>query len=304
MEYIKLFWLDAPASEPVVIFYEIDAANERLAARSINIFADRSCEKLPDLYDGAIEIVPIPTVGELNAAVWGEGFYASSMTGEEFEKVWAAGFYQGELKPPQNPWTEISLSDYEAHMRDGAVKQLQALERMTGRQLAFEAETVMILGIAGGNGLCHADPKRIRRLYGVDVNADYLAACRQRYPALSGVLCCICADLRGEVSLPHAELLIANLLVEYIGCERFAALVKQVAPKIVSCGIQLDAAGEKGFVSASPYLHVFDGLDAVHQTIRPAALTKALMEAGYRLIGEQAELLPGGKQLLQLDFAL
>lgn len=304
MEYLKLFWLDATASEPAVILYEVDAANERLAARSIDIFADRHRRNIPDLYADAIEIVPIPTAEELNAAVWGEGFYACPISKAEFEAAWADRFYQGELKP--NPWVGIALSDYEAHMCDEAVRQQQALERMAERQLAFGAETVMIFGIAGGNGLRHADPKRIKRLYGVDVNASYLAACRQRYPALSGTLCCICADLRGEVSLPHAELLIANLLVEYIGCGRFTELVKQVAPKYVSCGIQLDAVGEgeKGFVSASPYLHIFDGLDVVHQAIPPAALTKALAEAGYRLINEQAELLPGEKRLLQLDFAL
>ena len=40
MEYIKLFWEDAPEGEPSVILYEVDTENERLALHSIDIFAD------------------------------------------------------------------------------------------------------------------------------------------------------------------------------------------------------------------------------------------------------------------------
>ena len=35
MEYIKLFWEDAPEGEPSVILYEVDTENERLALHSI-----------------------------------------------------------------------------------------------------------------------------------------------------------------------------------------------------------------------------------------------------------------------------
>ena len=40
IEYIKLFWEGAPEGEPAVILYEVDTENERLALRSIDIFAD------------------------------------------------------------------------------------------------------------------------------------------------------------------------------------------------------------------------------------------------------------------------
>ena len=46
IEYIKLFWEDAPEGEPSVILYEVDTGNERLALRSIDIFMDghtRNC---------------------------------------------------------------------------------------------------------------------------------------------------------------------------------------------------------------------------------------------------------------------
>ena len=97
MEYIKLFWEDAPEGEPSVILYEVDTENERLALHSIDIFADGRTRNIPDLYDGAIEITPIPTVEELNAHVWGEEFHACVIEQAEFEAIWESCFYGGVL---------------------------------------------------------------------------------------------------------------------------------------------------------------------------------------------------------------
>ena len=52
IEYIKLFWEVAPEGEPSVILYEVDTENERLALRSIDIFADGRTRNIPDLYMG------------------------------------------------------------------------------------------------------------------------------------------------------------------------------------------------------------------------------------------------------------
>ena len=57
IEYIKLFWEGAPDGEPAVILYEVDTENEWLVLRSIDIFADGRTRNIPDLYDGAIEII-------------------------------------------------------------------------------------------------------------------------------------------------------------------------------------------------------------------------------------------------------
>ena len=98
MEYIKLFGEDAPEGEPSVILYEVDTENERLALHSIDIFADGRTRNIPDLYDGAIEITPIPTVEELNAHVWGEEFHACVIEQAEFEATWESHTYDGALK--------------------------------------------------------------------------------------------------------------------------------------------------------------------------------------------------------------
>ena len=85
IEYIKLFWAGAPEGEPSVILYEVDTENEWLVLRSIDIFADGRTRNIPDLYEGAIEITPIPTVEELNAHIWGEEFRACAIEKAEFE---------------------------------------------------------------------------------------------------------------------------------------------------------------------------------------------------------------------------
>ena len=74
-----------------------------------------------------------------------------------------------------NPWTEIPLTDYENHMKLDSVGQLSALSEMMQAQFAaYPARSVMILGIAGGNGLEHIRKGQFKKIYGVDVNADYL----------------------------------------------------------------------------------------------------------------------------------
>lgn len=202
----------------------------------------------------------------------------------------------------KNPWEEIALADYESHMKLDSVMQLQALNAIMKDQFRqYPVETAMVLGVAGGNGLEHADPGKIRRLYGVDVNRGYLKACAARHAGLKGVLECVCADLTAEdCVLPHAELVIANLLIEYIGYDCFRRAVAQIRPDWVSCVIQINTGG--GFVSDSPYLHAFDGLEQIHHQMGEAELTAVMERAGYRLIGAAAQPLPNGKKLARLDY--
>lgn len=56
---------------------------------------DGHTRNIPDLYEDAIEITPIPTVDELNAHVWGEEFHACVIEKAEFEAIWESRFYSG-----------------------------------------------------------------------------------------------------------------------------------------------------------------------------------------------------------------
>lgn len=202
----------------------------------------------------------------------------------------------------ENPWNKIPLADYESHMKLDSVMQLQAMNHlMKGQFEAYPASSVMILGVAGGNGLEHLARDSFDRVYGVDVNPSYLEETARRYLDLDGVLECLCVDLTRESGrLPHAELVIANLLIEYIGCECFQQVIGHVDPKYVSCVIQINPADH--WVSDSPYLHVFDGLERIHHEMDEQTLRSAMAEIRYLPVRSLEHPLPNGKKLVQIDF--
>ena len=202
-----------------------------------------------------------------------------------------------------NPWEEIQLDDYENHMSLKSVKQLQMLASLMKDQLDdYNVCTAMILGVAGGNGLDHVKKDKYKKVYGVDINEAYLNAVSKRYIFLSDVLCCLQLDLTKETEkLPHAELLIANLLVEYIGYEAFQKAVRAVAPKYLSCVIQINTDMEQ-WVSDSPYLHAFDRLDEIHTQMDEKELTAAIEQIGYHKILDRTYELPNGKALQRIDY--
>ena len=204
-----------------------------------------------------------------------------------------------------NPWEDISLSDYENHMSLDSVKQLQAMNSIMQDQFGdYPVDTAMVLGIAGGNGLEHVSKEKLKTVYGVDINADYLKAVEARYSGLEGVLKCIKADIINECDkLPEAQLVIANLLIEYIGYEAFMKAMMRVRPLYISCVIQINI-DEHQWVSDSPYLHAFDRLDEVHCQMEDEALTKVMEEICYRKILSESYPLPNGKALLRLDYEL
>jgi len=203
----------------------------------------------------------------------------------------------------KNPWEDISLADYEGHMSLGCVGQLQAVNAMMKEQFeACPAGTAMVLGVAGGNGLEHVRRGKYRALYAVDINEDYLKAVSERYADLAGVVKCLRLDLTREPQkLPHADLVIADLLIEYIGCAAFREAVRHAGPRYVSCAVQVDAGGD-AWVSNSPYLHAFDALEGIHRRIDEGELEEAMEEIGFAGVLREETALPNGKKLLRLDF--
>ena len=68
----------------------------------------------------------------------------------------------------RNPWEEIDLNNYESHMSLDNVYQLQILNEMMKEQFySYDIKTIMILGIAGGNGLEHISQDDFSKIYGI-----------------------------------------------------------------------------------------------------------------------------------------
>lgn len=122
---------------------------------------------------------------------------------------------------------------------------------------------------------------RFKKIYGIDVNQHYLDQTAERYADLADILDCRCFALTADLAnLPRSELVIANLLIEYIGYSSFQKVIQKVAPKYVSCIIQQKPQKDV-WVSDSPYLHSFDSLDSIHHQIEISKLTDTMSNIGY-----------------------
>ena len=201
-----------------------------------------------------------------------------------------------------NPFLEIPLDVYEKHMSLDTIQQLPILNNVMKKQLqSYEVNSVIILGIAGGNGLEHIDTQKTDIVYGVDINEKYLEVCRQRYSKLNGHFKTVCVDLTNkDVKIPKAELVIANLFVEYVGYDAFAHHIKVMSPKFISIIIQINE--QDGFISESPYIHAFDRVSEVHHQMEENKLSDTLAEIGYSKLYREDIPLPNGKKFVQVDF--
>ncbi|MGW6202446.1 class I SAM-dependent methyltransferase [Streptomyces sp. NPDC055089] len=205
---------------------------------------------------------------------------------------------------PEHPWCGIDLDVYERHMEDPRVGQLQQLRDITGQQLAAHPfRTVGILGVAGGNGLDLIDPRTTQAVYGYDINPDYLHACEARHRAsLGDRLHLIETSIDRSVRIERVDLVIANLIIEYVGTQEFAAFAAVNAPSIgvLSCVIQRN--DKAGFVSATDHSASFDALASVSSDIDPDTLTSAMEDAGFEALNRREYPLPNGKALVRQDF--
>lgn len=206
----------------------------------------------------------------------------------------------------ENPWNDIPLDIYEAHMSLSNVAQIQALNVLTQKQMLAhpDAQSVAIIGVAGGNGLEYCG-ERFKAVYGIDVNPSYLHICAQRFrPVLGEKLRLIEMDLRNpESALPEADLIIANLLIEYVGVGTFCEKAANTQARYVSCVIH-DSDTEHQFVSDSPYQTAFHAVGRLHCDVDEIELTDVMSRHGYYSEYREIVGLPNGKRLIRHDYRL
>ena len=189
-------------------------------------------------------------------------------------------------------------------MNLNSVSQLPILNKIISSQLNdYNTNSVCIFWIAGGNWLEHVYTKKYQKIYAIDINESFLEMTKKRFwDKLGEILECKKADLTKDFDkLPNAELIIANLLIEYIGYHSFQKAIKKVNPIFVSCVIQVDTS-EKSWLSSSPYINAFEKLDEVHHKIDKKNLINKLKDIDYDLLIDEWFDLPNGKKFIRLDF--
>lgn len=195
-----------------------------------------------------------------------------------------------------NPWLEVPLAEYEGHMTSPAVQQMAALSDLFAEVLTMRsAESVAILGVAGGNGLDRIDTAQVRRIVGIDINSEYLAAVRERHNHLPN-LELHCVNLSAEtLSIAPVELVHAALVFEHAGVEQcFENAVSLVAPGgALSVILQLPTQGDAN-VGTSSYAAVQRFKDHF-QLVPPEEFAARLKARGFSQIFEKRHPLVSGK---------
>lgn len=203
-----------------------------------------------------------------------------------------------------HPWQGIPLDVYEAHMSDPTVGQLDQLHTITRDQLAdYAPRTVAVLGIAGGNGLDLIDTTSVVEVHGYDLNPDYLHTFETRHRVRLGHrLHLHQTAITQTLILPRVDLVIANLIIEYVGLTEFLAFAARNTNNIgvLSCVTQHDQG--VGFVSTTEHTAAFDGLADVSADIDADQLTTELTHAGFVETTRRDYPLPNHKELRRRDF--
>jgi len=195
-----------------------------------------------------------------------------------------------------NPWLNIPLADYEGHMQSPGVHQAEALSELFAEILAVRRpRSVAILGLAGGNGLEHLDASTTKRVLGLDVNAEYLSAARERYRDVAG-LKLHCIDLANKnVTIPPVALVHAAMTFEHAGTgrclENALGLVEEGGA--LSVVLQLPSPLSSG-VSSTAYPSM-QNLRDHFSLVDPEEFTKLLTQRNFTLARQRQRPLAGGK---------
>ncbi len=118
----------------------------------------------------------------------------------------------------KNPWLSISYDDYEGHMNDPAVKQLDVLREITRNILgSFQPEKFAIIGCSAGNGLEYIDNNVTKEVHAIDINPDYLEVTRKRYGGkIDGLKLHELDITQDNIDIKDINLVLAALILEYV----------------------------------------------------------------------------------------
>ncbi len=117
-----------------------------------------------------------------------------------------------------NPWLEIPLEDYEAHMSLPSVAQAQFLaDSIESLTMRLRPNSVAVVGCSGGNGFERISPQVVQRVVGIDINPQYVAEARRRYHGRFRQLEILCQDFIDEhCAFEPVDLVFAGLVFEYV----------------------------------------------------------------------------------------
>ncbi|HET7003833.1 MAG TPA: class I SAM-dependent methyltransferase [Puia sp.] len=202
-----------------------------------------------------------------------------------------------------NPWLHIPLEDYERHMSHHLVGQSTLLNSLTKKYLdEIKPETVIFLGIAGGNGLEHIDNNMAKKVYGIDINPSYLETAFKRFNHRIPSLQLLNLDITmHSESLCRSDFIWAGLIFEYTGIDDGLMFCKNNLQKDGHLIVSIQS--NNNIPSVSP-----TGIESVKKAgeifsiVDPEELQRVAADKGYKLMGKEENILPNGKSIITFHF--
>lgn len=197
-----------------------------------------------------------------------------------------------------NPWLRIPAEDYERHMADSQVRQLDFLNGVFKDLLkAHPPRRLLVIGCSTGNGFEHIDYAVVEKVIAVDINPEYLAILRGRFEEHLDRIQTICADIE-DCDLPAADfdLIHCALIFEYVDADRIVRRLSQwLAPGgIMSVVLQMEDAAH-GAVTDTPYQSLKQ-LDGFMRLVEPERFDSIATSSGFEFIKHRICRLDSGKE--------
>ena len=198
----------------------------------------------------------------------------------------------------RNPWLDIPLGDYEAHMALPGIGQSQLIaDQLDILVRTYAPSSVAILGCAGGNGFERLIGTSVSRVVGVDINPQYIEKTRQRYAGRVPGLKLLVGDIQTLTSLfEPVDFIYAALIFEYVDIARAMSVLRHhCKPKGVLAVLSQVPHETLPEVTPSPYSSLRLLEPGMH-LLSHEGLQRHATQAGFTPEDSRNVLSPGGKQ--------
>lgn len=186
-----------------------------------------------------------------------------------------------------NPWLQLPLPEYEAHMSLPQVAQAALLGDIFAEMLeVYSPRSVAVLGCAGGNGFERISPEVTKRVVGIDINPAYIGACGTRFEGRIPGLELLVGDIeKDDFGFAPVELVFAALVLEFVDV---ATALKRIRPMLAPGGtlgtvVQLPSLSV-AVVTPSPFARV-QALSRVMRLVSPGGLQTLAARQGLEQTG-------------------
>lgn len=202
-----------------------------------------------------------------------------------------------------NPWLNIDPADYEDHMSDKDVKQLQALNLLTKQFLdKYKPQSFALLGCTTGNGLEHINTGITKQIHAIDINPDYLKITAERYAHIPNLKTHLLDINTDDLHLNDIDLFLLPLVLEYVDID---TAIRKVAASMSHGGniaIVIQSSDKADFVSKTAYSSL-NALSDIASIVDEKALCNILSNHDFSLSYREVMPLKHGKSFIVLEFS-